>query len=54
MHIMTCHKFMITGENSARSKICVRLSDRFDEPQNIDLEQDGNPECSSNKKQKLN
>ncbi|XP_027174552.1 replication protein A 70 kDa DNA-binding subunit-like [Coffea eugenioides] len=42
------------GENSARSKICVRLSDRFDEPQNIELDEDENAECSSSKKQKLN
>ncbi|XP_027118638.1 replication protein A 70 kDa DNA-binding subunit B-like [Coffea arabica] len=42
------------GGNSARSKICVRLSDRFDEPQNIEPDEDENAECSSSKKQKLN
>ena len=44
MHILTWHKFMIAGGNSARSKICVRLSDRFDEPQNIEPDEDENAE----------
>nr|XP_027101682.1 uncharacterized protein LOC113722603 [Coffea arabica] len=41
------------GGDSDRSKICVRLSDRFDEPQNVELDVDENAECSSSKKQKL-
>ncbi|XP_071939274.1 replication protein A 70 kDa DNA-binding subunit D-like [Coffea arabica] len=42
------------GESSARSKVCVRLSERFDEPQSTEAEEDENAECSSSKKQRLN
>ena len=45
---------MISGENSTRSKVCVQLSERFDEPQTIEADKDENAECSSSKKQKLN
>ncbi|XP_071937565.1 replication protein A 70 kDa DNA-binding subunit D-like [Coffea arabica] len=42
------------GESSARSKVCVRLSERFDEPQSTQAEEDENAECSSSKKQRIN
>ena len=53
MNSKPCKKFIIAGGDSDRSKICVRLSDRFDEPQNVELDVDENAECSSSKKQKL-
>ena len=54
MNNVTCQKILLAGENSARSKICVRLSERFDEPQSIEPDDDENAECNSSKKQKLN
>ena len=54
MNNMTYQKILLVGENSARSKICVRLFERFDEPQSIELDDDENADCSSSKKQKLN
>ena len=45
---------MIAEENSVRSKVCVRLSERFDGPQSTEANEDENAECSSTKKQKIN
>ena len=45
---------MVAGESSARSKVCVRLSERFDEPESTEAEEDENAECSSSKKQRIN
>ena len=45
---------MVTGETSARSKVCVRLSETFDGPQSTEANEDENAECSSTKKQKIN
>ncbi|XP_027178070.1 replication factor A protein 1-like [Coffea eugenioides] len=42
------------GESSARSKVCVCLSERFDEPQTTEAKEDENAECSSSKKQRIN
>ncbi|XP_027152040.1 uncharacterized protein LOC113752100 [Coffea eugenioides] len=41
-------------ENSVRSKVCVRLSERFDGTQSTEANEDENAECSSTKKQKTN
>ena len=46
-------KNMVTGENSARSKVCVQLSQRFDEPHSTEANEDEDAECSSSKKQKI-
>ncbi|XP_027171826.1 replication protein A 70 kDa DNA-binding subunit-like [Coffea eugenioides] len=41
------------GENTARSKVCVQLSQRFDEPHSTEANEDEDAECISSKKQKI-
>lgn len=46
-------QLMTTGESNTPSKARVRLSDRFDETESIELEQHENPKTNSPKKQKI-